>query len=146
MPYIKKVEVISSEGSATLEDKTDIKVTAKVGFFDNEVDLNIKCKATFVLYEMDDNMDLYSIHPNWNRLFVQRAQRGGNKDDFMGFSPTFDIAATSSEQSLSHTFNDIEINDVEGLTLRLRAALICVPQITTAVRWSGEEDVTRVLN
>ncbi|MBY5940312.1 hypothetical protein KUW00_05360 [Halomonas sp. DP5N14-9] len=141
MPYIKSV-VISSPTAAIHNTDFNIDVTAIIEFSALERQLGLSYKTTIALYEVDDTMDVYSVQPNWQRVFLQRAARG-DKDDFLGFSPAIDMKADRAEDKITHKFN-VRAQMESDWTMEIRALVVCVPETSAAMQWSSQKSIRSV--
>lgn len=138
MPHIKEVTVRTP--ALVAEDRNfDVDVEASIEFTRLERELGLSYNARIALYEIDGQMDVYSVQPNRQGLFLQRAARG-DKDDFLGFSPSFRLTASDSEETISHRFN-VRASGESDRRLEIKALAVCVPETATAMKWSSEERV-----
>ncbi len=142
MPHIKEIAVHTPQDTIA-HSNFDVGVKADIEFTRLERELGLSYKARIALYEIDGQMDVYSVQPNWQQLFLQRAARG-NKDDFLGFSPAFDLTASDSEKTISHTF-DVRSSLEPDSRMEIRALVVCVPETAVAMKWSGETRVSVVI-
>ncbi|OZT72520.1 hypothetical protein [Vreelandella boliviensis] len=141
MPYIKSVD-ISTPSAVTYNTYFNVGVSAVIEFSDLERQLGLSYKTSIALYEIDDRMDVYSIQPNWQRIFLQRAARG-DKDDFLGFSPPIDMKADSAEDTITHNFN-VRAQVESDWQMEIRALVVCVPETSAAMQWSSQKKIQSV--
>ncbi len=142
MPRIKKVNINSAGAGVIFGQNIDVTVSATIMFSEVEKNIGLNYHVTIALYEIDDTMDVYSVFPNNNQLFLQRASRG-NRDDFLGFSRPKPISAQTGEAEITHEFSvrgQIEPDRV----MELKALVVCVPDTATAMKWSATEKINSV--
>lgn len=135
MPQV--TEVIVNAPGTVIGQNSIVSVNATIRFTSKERQLALDHVVRIALYELDDQMDVYAIQPNWSQLFVQRAARG-DKDDFNRFSDVIRVTADEAEKSVSFTFNLGTAQTPErDRMLEYKAMVICIPEIATAIAWSA---------
>lgn len=141
MPHITKVNISSQPiavGSPQ-PNRFPVRVSATIEFSDLEQRLGLSYQTRFVLYEIDETMDVYTVFPNSHELFLQRASRG-DKDDFIGFSENESIKADAASKTIEHKF-DVRTSIEPDLKMELKALAICIPETATAMKWSETRNV-----
>jgi len=145
MPTIKEIQIDAPDRVAVHPgDPIDVTVRATIDFSEVERNLNLNYAVRIALYEIDGQMDVYSVFPNNDQqILIQRAARG-DKDDFLGFSRRIDITAQNSQSTIEHTFQARSQFETDGM-MDIRALVVCTPDTATAMQWSGQKQI-EVLN